>query len=147
MPFVFFVLGAGVRPQRRASILFLAGLLMLLAALPATCALFELTSATTEDRDPGFEPTLRRPLQHGELVLYRTDCGAPCSFGLVLRQERPLMPGLQLARTIWSWSPADSATIDVLPTGRVRVVAAPYGERRPNPIVAEIPLRKWLILP
>lgn len=45
--------------------------------------------------------------------LYRTNCGATCSFGLVLRKEIDVGPGLTLVTPIWSANRASDGSVSL----------------------------------
>jgi len=65
--------------------------------------------------DPSFLPLHRLSLPAGgSLVVYRTDCGAPCSFGIVVRQERALVPGLLLVRDVYAHDDIDDASVEIM---------------------------------
>ena len=123
-----------------------AVLLAVLGLLPATCAGLELTYLGYP-ANPFFEPIGRLPFLRGELVLYRTDCGAPCTFGLVLRQERQVLPGIREARDLASWSDADTATMTLLSPGLVRVELIAFRTAPGRAKLTDVPLRQSLIWP
>jgi len=141
-PLALVVLALEVRrsPWRRLAII-ATTLLTVASVLPAGCAGLEVAFMPGGQNDPGFEPVLRQRNGTSDLVLYRTNCGATCSFGLVLRQQRRIVPGLRIARRLADWYPADSATLLPLSPELIRVQVAPYGNRRPDPIVEDVHLR------
>jgi hypothetical protein len=63
--------------------------------------------------------------------LYETNCGAPCSFGVAVRQERRLIPGVVLVRDLYGFYPADSPTYTVINPDSIRVEVPPYRDRAP----------------
>jgi hypothetical protein len=63
--------------------------------------------------------------------LYETDCGAPCSFGLAVRQERRVIPGLLLVRDIDGFYPAAAPTYVIINQDSIRIDVPPYGGRAP----------------
>src|ERR671921_1988970 len=102
--------------------------------LPATCAGMESVIATFEGRHD-FELLYRTRVGGRNLGVYRTNCGATCSFGIDVRQELQLFPGILLVHPEWGWYPADTAQVTLGPRpSTARVVLPPYGERRPNPV-------------
>ena len=122
-------------------------LLTIGSVIPAGCAGLEVGFMPAEHSDPSFEPMLRQRSGSTDLVVYRTNCGAPCSFGLVLRQERRILPGVRIARRLANWYPAASATLTPLSPQLIRVQVAPYGDRRPDPIVQDVQIRASLLWP
>jgi hypothetical protein len=50
--------------------------------------------------DPTFEPITTVPMGSYRVAIFRTDCGAVCSTGIAVRQERQLFPGVLLVRTL-----------------------------------------------
>jgi len=144
-PFFFLLLAKQVRPGRRRSVYVLTGALTFVAIFPAMWALDPLLS--TEQFDPSCEPQLRRAFGRDELVLYRANCGAPCTDGLVLQQEHPLLGGVGVAEVLGSWYPADTATLSILPNGMIQVVVGPYLGRRSVPMVEIVRGHHWSLLP
>src|SRR4051812_9436995 len=63
--------------------------------------------------------------------LYETDCGAPCSFGVAVRQERRLIPGVVLVRDLYGFYPAQTPTYKVISPDSIRVDVPPYAGRAP----------------
>jgi hypothetical protein len=43
--------------------------------------------------------------------MYRTDCGATCSYGIVLRHEVSLIGPVRAVRNVWVGYPAESASV------------------------------------
>ena len=108
-----------------------AGLAVVLAAfalLPISCNGLELASGQLDGRESIHEIPLSAS-HHA--TLYRTNCGAPCSFGLLLLEERRVFPGVMQVHRLGHWYPADSATINPLGNRRYRVVVEPYGGHSP----------------
>lgn len=59
-------------------------------------------------------PVRRVPLPDaGAFVVYQTDCGAPCGYGILVRQERSLIPGILLVRDVYSQDGAEDACIEI----------------------------------
>jgi hypothetical protein len=63
--------------------------------------------------------------------LYETNCGAPCSFGVAVRQERRLIPGVVLVRDLYGFYPAAWPTYTVINPDSIRVEVPAYGGRAP----------------
>jgi hypothetical protein len=148
-PFAFVQLSTQIRRSRlRVATILVSSVLAVLSFLPAGCAALDVSGLSGEISDLGFESRPRQPTPAGDtLVLYRTNCGALCPYGLVLRQERRLGPGVRIARVIAEWYEADSATLTFLSPQLVRLDIAPYGSRRRTPSVQNVPLRGSLWLP
>jgi hypothetical protein len=91
-------------------------------------------------KDPSFEPIEEVPVSAGRLVVYRTNGGATTSFGIAVRQECQLLPGLRRVRPVWGLYPAYSARIRVLAPDRVAFSSPPYEDRRPKETVEEVKL-------
>jgi hypothetical protein len=95
----------------------------------------DLAATTPGESDIGFAPIHRISLPHGgALVVYRTNCGATCDFGIVVRQERALIPGLLLVRNVYGKYPAHDALVEITAPDRARVQ------------MRELRLRRWVYL-
>ena len=146
-PLLLLVLAAHVRKGGwRVGAMLSMGLLATVSLLPAACAALEVTDVSRE-KDFGFEPVWRQQRGASELVLYRTNCGAPCSFGLVLRQERRIVPGVRAVRRLDGWYPADSATLSPISSNEIRVEVAPYGHKRANPLIDTVTIHTSFLWP
>ena len=62
--------------------------------------------------DPAFELVKTFPLESSEIRAYRTNCGATCSYGIVVRQEMPLFWGVTLTRVLLDKYKCDRVTIE-----------------------------------
>lgn len=146
-PLVLLVLAAQVRKGAwRVTATLSMGVLVMVSLLPAACAALEVTDVS-RSKDFSFEPVWREQRGVSELVLYRTNCGAPCSFGLVLRQKRRIVPGVRAVRRLDGWYPADAATLSSISSNTLRVEVAPYGYKRPEPIVDTVTIHTSLLWP
>jgi hypothetical protein len=114
----------------------LATLIGVVAALPAFFISFMMAlgclSAVSVGSDPAFEKIgeLRAPTCIYRL--YRTDEGALLNFGLVLRREWTVLPGLRLTHTIKSYYPAMHATLRILSAGVGVLSVEAYGPDQPS---------------
>lgn len=63
--------------------------------------------------------------------LYETDCGAPCSFGVAVRQQRRLIPGIVLVRDLEGFYPAAAPAYTVINRDSIRIDVPAYGGRAP----------------
>jgi hypothetical protein len=95
----------------------------------ALFASMELATVAAKSVDPSFEPVGELQSEHAAYRVYRTNGGAMTSFGIVLRRERFLAPGLKLVRVVRNFYPASEATLERLPSGLFRLTVAPYGQR------------------
>ena len=146
-PLLLLVLAAQVRKRGwRIAATVSMGVLVVVSLLPAACAAIEVTDVSRQ-RDFGFEPVWREQRGASELVLYRTNCGAPCSFGLVLRQERRIVPGVRAVRRLAGWYPAESASLSPISSNRLLVEVPPYGYKRANPIIDTVTIHTSFLWP
>jgi hypothetical protein len=67
--------------------------------------------------DPSFERIRSVAGSRSQLVAYRTDGGATTSFGVVLREERTLLPGLRRIRRVDFVYPASDVIIEIQTNG------------------------------
>jgi len=117
-----------------------------LAALLGSCAALESAWIVADGFDAGFEQREVVSLSAGHLGIYRTNGGATTSFGIAVRQECRLAPGLMRVRNIWGSYPAYEVRTQVLAPDRVRfssppyVSAPPYGDRPSAWVVQEVGL-------
>lgn len=123
--------------SRRARILWYVGLtpLALCAALLGSCAALQSASIVHHGLDSSFERIEVMPLESGRLAFYRTNGGATTSFGVSVRWECGLVPGLLWVRDVWEAYPAYRASAEVLGRDRIRFTTPPYEDRRPGEIV------------
>jgi len=81
--------------------------------------------------DPSFERRQSVPTDYGVVAVYRTNGGAMTSFGIVVRQECRVLPGLWLVRPIANEYPADEAIVDWQKPGSVRISFKDNREKQP----------------
>jgi hypothetical protein len=54
---------------------------------------------------------IQRVQMNGYIIhIAETDCGAPCPFGIIVWQEKEILPGISLVRRLWSFEPTDVAS-------------------------------------
>ncbi len=123
----------------------------LLSVVPVASflALFALSDASSiagrwEGQDRSFELVERVPLDHSHLSVYRTNGGATTSFGIVVRQEMPLLRGLRLVKNVYRAYPAHDVAIAVLDGHRLRITGPPYGGNEPYLLRDEIQIRPFV---
>ena len=100
--------------------------------------------------EPPAAPTTRHAtepvvdLVAGKARLRSPDCGAPCGFVQVLRQERRLVPGILLVRDVAHWSRAVGGSLQAVDPWQVHVMVrytARPGEEVRDSVVT---LRPWV---
>jgi hypothetical protein len=69
------------------------------------------------------------------VAIYLTNCGVPCSFGLVVRQEREILPGVLIVRDLDNFYPyyprADPET-EILGPDALRITLSEDGDWAPG---------------
>jgi hypothetical protein len=80
--------------------------------------------------NPSFEPLAHVPMDGYSVGIYLTDCGAPCSFGIDILQEKQIVPGLLLVRRLEGFDQAIWPVYQVIGTGILRVNIPQYGKGR-----------------
>ena len=97
-------------------------------------ASIELSGVIADGLDTGFEPVAELQGTGVRYRLYLTDGGATTSYGLVLRRERPILPGVILVTVLHSDYRAHDATMVRLANGRARLDVLPYNDGDPHRI-------------
>jgi hypothetical protein len=118
---------SAMRGFSRWSVCVLALLLSVPAGLFAIVLAVYLWDIVETGSDSSFEPIAQQPSRGVIYRLYRTNGGATTSFGLVLRKERVLVPGLKLVRNLRRYYPAYEGRFEAVADGRLRLVVEPYG--------------------
>jgi hypothetical protein len=67
--------------------------------------------------DLSFEQFSELPWKGTAIRLYRTNGGATTDYGVVVRQERRLLPGIMLVRTVDSFYHCESIDVETTPSG------------------------------
>ena len=118
---------------------------LLLYTLPlGSCTAMHVGDVLARGVNYAFEPIRALALGPSRVRVYRTNCGATCDFGVVVRQERRLVSGVLLVRDLGQWSHAKDAVVVPAPGGvQVRIVptSARY-EGRTGP--QRLPVRPWV---
>lgn len=127
---------------RRAVLVTLSAPLALLsiglAAGSCTC----VACVATDGADYSFEKRESVGTSHGRVVAYRTNGGATTSFGIVIRQECNLLPGLLVVRRLGGEYPASEAQFEWSGGSSVRATFPSYEGKRPEATVQELPLSR-----
>lgn len=127
--------------RRIAYVAAMAPLLLVGSCNALLIATFDLPDVIHDGRDINFKPIRRVALDRSVLVLYRTDCGATCDWGLVLRQERRIAPGLLLVRELGSWYHAYDAQMERTAADQWRLrIARPGDSTTTKDTVVRVPI-------
>lgn len=110
------------------------GLVLLLPPLAYSAFFAPFIAMEIEDTvahgvDRAFTPIATVPMNGYRVRIFRTDCGATCAYGIVLRQERQLLPGIYLVRQLEGFYPAEDATYRVLGRDSLQVNGRLYALR------------------
>src|SRR2546428_4041142 len=96
-------------------------------------------------KDASFELLAAAPVEGGRVAFYRTNCGATCSFGIAVRQERRLLWRVVLVRDLGGFYPAHGARYESLGPTSIRVSVPPYVAIPGYPARSEVyDIRPWL---
>lgn len=66
----------------------------------------------------------------GRVSVYRTNGGATTSYGIIVRQECVIFPGISIIRGLTTMSPADEVMLEPLEDGSIRARFPAYGDKR-----------------
>lgn len=113
------------RFRHRVLVCVLAGLVALPLLPYSLLAMLESASAQGGEH-PSLELLSEASSGNSRYRLYRTDCGATCSYGLELRREIDLLGFFKIVSPLWSAYREESATLRLTPDGRVQVVRGAY---------------------
>jgi hypothetical protein len=106
---------------------------IVVGAIPLMGTSLDLLATHFGESDGAYTPLHRLPLPRGgALVVYQTNCGTICDYGVVVRQERALVPGLLLVRDVYNQYRAEDAVVEVTAPDRA------WAEKR------EVHLRPWV---
>lgn len=117
------------------------GIGLLPVVLLATCV--AIGSLADNAFEPGFDRTHHIELGWTQVAAYQTNGGATTSFGMNVRQERRLFPGVLLVRELANVYPAYSVTIERPSNRIIRLTFPPYDGRRPTPVI--VVKRLWVL--
>lgn len=115
--------------------------IVVVAAIFASCAAFEGASIVARGTSPSFERLSSIPFSNGGLTAYRTNGGAMTSFGIVVRQECVLLPGILRVRDVWSAYPAYEVSMRRIGADRFQFSTPAYGKRRRTEMREVVELR------
>ena len=130
LPVVALVVAAsrltGWRRALGVALLALAVVYSLVASFVVT---MHLASVIDDGTDRSFESLGTVAVEGGRVGVYRTNCGATCNYGVAVRHERPLLPGVLLVRRLQGFYPAYQAAFEALGPRTVRVSIPGNGQR------------------
>lgn len=89
--------------------------------------------------NPSYERIASVPMAGYSVGIYRTDCGAPCSFGIDILQEKRVLPGVLLVRALDGFDEAGDATYKVIGPDTLLINVPPYVDNDPRGV--SIPAR------
>jgi hypothetical protein len=120
---------AFVIPRRWLTTVITVVVLLPLLCYSAVGLLFEGLSIGDTFRtgaDPSFERIASAPMTGYFVGIYRTNCGAPCSYGIYPLQEKQVIPGILLVRALPGFDEADGATFKVIGQDTLQINVPPY---------------------
>lgn len=131
---------ANSRPGWSRWPVFMIGVLLLLPAVPlgvgaVGCAALAIPT------DESFERRQAVPTSFGTIAVYRTNGGPTTAFGIVVRQECRVMPGVVLVRQLAHEYPSDKADVEWQASGSVRISFQDGGDPVPLINVRTVRLR------
>jgi len=101
-----------------------------MCAILAVGASMGLREVIVHGTDPGFEYLHSTQLSRSRVAAYRTNGGATTSFGIVVRHEKPILPGVYRVEEIFHSYPAFEADVTVVGENEVKISVPPYGPAR-----------------
>lgn len=79
-----------------------------------------LVTTIQQREEPGFALVRELVVDGRDLHVYRTSGGATRGYGVIVRQELPMLPGVRLVREVYRRYPAEDATIEATTADHVR---------------------------
>jgi hypothetical protein len=108
----------------------MAALAFLPTGLLSLFATLQMAEAAVKGKDLSFEQLAELKGRSTTFRVYRSNGGATTDFGVVLRQERTILPGLKYVRIIHSRYHAKEASLVSSSDGKGRLTIEPYGENQ-----------------
>jgi hypothetical protein len=110
-----------------------------LLALPLACIAAGATAVSLlSEPDPGLEVLASVPMGNQVVVIHRTNCGAPCAFGIGVRRERRILPGLLRVQQLPGFYPADTASYTVVDAHTIEISVPDYAPHRRSPVASRV---------
>lgn len=94
--------------------------------------------------DYSFKQVHTVELPHSRVRVYRTNGGATTSFGIVVRQERPLIPGLVVTKNVYAAYPAYDAEVTAVEPNKITISVPPYRPNEPSSRPESIQLKPFV---
>ena len=104
-------------------------LVIVISSIVGVITALSLYDISKHGEDHSFERIHTIQLGQSHVNVYRTNGGATTSFGIVVRQERRLIPGLLITKIIYDAYPAYDAEVTTIGSDTITVSISPY---RPN---------------
>lgn len=111
---------------KRWIVISLVIIVLLPAALPVLFATIDLTDTFKTGVDLSFERINEVKSDNSYYRLYRTNGGATTSYGLVLRKEQSLLPGLKVVKVLKNFYPAYDGRFEPTTPDKMRLIILPY---------------------
>ena len=93
--------------------------------------------------DPGFERIETIEWAGTRIQVYRTNAGAPTPFGIAVRHEMTVLPGILLVKTIYSNGRAEDPTVHLAGKDRLQIDIPKQGPDR-TPEKCQVPLKRHI---
>jgi hypothetical protein len=100
--------------------------LLCLSAVGLLLGSLSIADAFRTGSDASFERIASAPMVGYSVGIYRTNCGAPCSYGIQPLQEKQIIPGIVLVRALPGFDQAGEATCKVIGQDTLLINVPPY---------------------
>jgi hypothetical protein len=127
IPLSLLWLARAARGLSRWLVVLLAAAVAVPVGFVSQFAFSDLTRIRATGIDPSFEPVHELRSRRWLYRLYRSNGGATTAYGLVLRKELPIFPGVKWVFPVTDFYPAYEGSFEVIAPGVVRLWVAPYG--------------------
>ena len=91
-----------------------------------------------KDVDLSFEKMRQDVINDEKYAIYRTNGGVLTSFGIVVRREGKVLPGLLQVKQICERYPADDVQLLKRNAESLDCIFPPYGTKRPDTIIVSV---------
>ena len=117
----FLVLSLDAEPLAKNTAALALMPLVLMSLILASINGSDYLEARARGWDTSFEPVASLKLSDATVTAYQTDGGATTDYGIVVRHERILLPGLLLVRNVFAHDHATGASLRALGPHRVEI--------------------------